>query len=85
MPKKIKHFRGVQKQFLNIENPGSTSTSQKKLTASNKKLTLINDLEENLNDCMSDPAQRSLGYRIIDLKCLSEAMSRLHMCEEGKT
>ena len=28
-------------------------------------------------------SERSTGYRLIDLQCLSETMSKLHMCNDG--
>ena len=90
MPRKSKKLRfgGVAKQFLSelpedINNPAS---SQRKPTASEKKLADANAMDEctAISSSVVDDSQRTTGYRLLDLECMSEAMSRLHTCEEGK-
>ena len=88
-------FRGVAKQFLgdinvpvSVSNDAATDTvasSSKRIsTASEKKLSAELGIISVQEDNLLDSSQKSVGYRIVDLQCLSDAMSRLHMCEEGK-
>ena len=96
MPRISKHkrFKGVQKQFLSKERSSSSSkdssstssitrsavstpVSQRKLQ-SNARVSLDKDCR------LETASQTSQGYRLIDLECLQEAMSKLHMCKDGK-
>jgi len=60
--------------------------ASQKITASEKKLKsgASMSMEEDIPFAVLDVNQRSVGFRMIDLECLSKALSKLHMCKEGK-
>jgi len=96
MPRRSKHssFRGIQKQFLPKnqaphQDPGEIALPEtsSNVSASHRKL------ESNSNVCNynmdtniseSEGMQIGVGYCLIDLGCLNEALASLHMCEDGK-
>lgn len=59
-------------------------------TASGRKLQKVDFISETeslstVYTGNSTADQRTKGFRLIDLECLNEAMSRLHMCKDGKS
>ena len=100
IPKKSKsnRFRGTAKQLLPTQQQAASSASPAEPnvvnqtdsisecipTASERKLgtSLISE-QECMNE-MDYATHRTTGFRLIDLQCLSEAMSMLHMCKDGK-
>ena len=92
--KKQHQFRGVAKQFIPVNSADSVSSdvavctvnvadlNAKPPTASQKKLEQ-NSPNVFLNNYFDGPVG-AVGYRLINLECLEEAMSKLHMCKDGR-
>ena len=94
MPRKSKHakFRGKQKQFLPQRRRSDSivaieardkSTGTASTPVSQKKLERNSSLLQE-DFIVDDGPQIATGYCLIDLDCLVETMSNLHMCEDGK-
>ena len=94
MPRKSKkaRFRGVQKQCLSPPSSINPASSSLETCAPNPEPTVSQSkLERNQHNTSLDDSSQSesngstsTGYRLIDLECLKEAMSNLHMCSDGK-
>lgn len=97
MPRKSKcrRFRGIAKQFIPTSQRAVSSDSpvvqdETESSSSNVVTTSARKREqsalsgEEYGEEMWDATELNTGHRLIDLQYISEAMSRLHMCEDGK-
>ena len=70
---------------VSVTNRNATADIKLPATASQKKLEnkkLVS--EEECSSSMMQATERTTGYRIIDLECLSNTLAQLHMCKDGK-